>query len=509
MTRAELEQIAREAAAQYNLPVDVFLRLINQESRFKVDALSPKGALGPAQLMPDTAAELGVNREDPRENIFGGAKYLSQLLNQFGEMPLALAAYNAGMGNVKKYGGIPPFKETQNYVKTILGSTDGQPLSATRNDAMVGNMQTPPIFPQQQQQRQGGLRGLLSGFMQPNQTTGLTGPENFAAALDALILPQARMGEQIRARGKQRLAQGSRNETIKQLERMAKDGDPLAMELLAAVKSRAISPADAYKTLLSKKYDMSGDKIRSSVKFQNGAYYVITDKGRKVYNKEGILVPDGPEAAEVLREAELSGIAMEGLTTGITEAAKFQQKSANDAFEKADALTAQITTIDRAIAEIDGGAKRNVILNLLPDITAKAGGLNSALRQMGLDIVSSVTFGALSQSELDIAMSTAYPPNANEQELRVFLAKRKEALEKLRSYTEEAASFLLNPNNTKADWMEIVRSRRDQQASQGMSNPYMGMSLEELNVEYTKYAQMTEIQKTQFRDALKAAEQNQ
>jgi hypothetical protein len=508
MTRAELEQIAREAAAQYNLPVDVFLRLIQQESGFDPSAVSPKGALGPAQLMPDTAKELGVDPRNVRENIFGGAKYLSQQLSRFGQMPLALAAYNAGPTRVARLGRIPNIPETQNYVKSILGSIDGQPLSATRNNAMVGNMQTPPIFPQQQPQRQ-GLQGLLQRFMQPNETTGLTGPENFAQALDALILPEARMGEQIRARGAQRLAQGSRNETIKQLERMAKDGDPLATELLAAVRSRAISPADAYKTLLSKKYDMSGDKIRSSVKFQNGAYYVITDKGRKVYNKEGILVPDGPQAAEVLREAELSGIAMEGLTTGITEAAKFQQKSANAAFEKAEALTAQISTIDRAIAEIDGGAKRNVILNLLPDITAKAGGLNSALRQMGLDIVSSVTFGALSQSELDIAMSTAYPPNANEQELRVFLAKRKEALEKLRSYTEEAASFLLNPNNTKADWMEIVKSRRDQQASEGMTNPYMGMSVEQLNVEYTKYAQMTEIQKTQFRDALKAAQQNQ
>lgn len=218
MTRAELEKIAREAAAQYNLPVDVFLRLIDQESRYKVDALSPKGAYGPAQLMPDTAAELGVNREDPRENIFGGAKYLSQLLNQFGEMPLALAAYNAGMGNVEKYGGVPPFKETQNYLKAILGSTDGQPLSAMRNDAMVGNMQTPPIFPPQQQKQQGGLRGLLQQFMQPNQTTGLTGPENFAQALDALILPEARMGEQIRTRGAQRLDKQRRNKTLEWLK---------------------------------------------------------------------------------------------------------------------------------------------------------------------------------------------------------------------------------------------------------------------------------------------------
>lgn len=252
MTRAELEQIAREAAAQYNLPVDVFLRLINQESGFKVDALSPKGAYGPAQLMPDTAAELGVNREDPRENIFGGAKYLSQLVNQFGEMPTALAAYNAGMGNVRKYGGIPPFKETQNFVKAILGSLDGQPLSATRNNAMVGNMQTPPIFPQQQQQRQGGLRGLLSSFMQPNETTGLTGPENFAQALDALILPEARMGEQIRARGAQRLQTQSRNKTIETLKQRAAQGDKLAAMVLQGLQSGAYDAKTAMSLYMGK-----------------------------------------------------------------------------------------------------------------------------------------------------------------------------------------------------------------------------------------------------------------
>lgn len=251
MTRAELEQIAREAAAQYNLPVDVFLRLINQESKFKVDALSPKGAYGPAQLMPDTAAELGVNREDPRENIFGGAKYLSQLLNQFGEMPLALAAYNAGMGNVKKYGGVPPFKETQNYLKAILGSTDGQPLSAMRNDAMVGNMQTPPIFPQQQPQRQ-GLQGLLQRFMQPSETTGLTGAENFAQALDALILPQARMGAQIRARGAQRLQTQSRNKTIETLKQRAAQGDKLAAMILQGLQSGAYDAKTAMSLYMGK-----------------------------------------------------------------------------------------------------------------------------------------------------------------------------------------------------------------------------------------------------------------
>jgi hypothetical protein len=199
---------------------------------------------------------------------------------------------------------------------------------------------------------------------------------------------------------------------------------------------------------------------------------------------------------------------MEGVSTGTSEAAKFQQKFAAEAFEKAGQISSQIATIDGAIAEIDGGAKRNVILNLLPDISAQAGGLTAALRQMGLDVVSSVTFGALSQSELDIAMSTAYPPNANEVELRKFLVKRRDALKKLRTYTEEAASFLRNPNNTTTMWMDIVKSRRDQQASQGMQNPFAGMRLEQLNQEYLRYPEMTEMEKTQFRDALNAFNQS-
>ena len=251
MTRAELEQIAREAAAQYNLPVNVFLRLINQESGYKVDATSPKGAYGPAQLMPDTAAELGVNREDPRENIFGGAKYLRQQLDRFGEMPLALAAYNAGPTRVARLGRIPNIPETQNYIKAILGSTDGQPLSAMRNDAMVGNMQTPPIFPQQQQQKQ-GLQGLLQRFMQPNETTGLTGAENFAQALDALILPEARMGEQIRARGAQRLQTQSRNKTIETLKQRAAQGDKLAAMVLQGLQSGAYDAKTAMSLYMGK-----------------------------------------------------------------------------------------------------------------------------------------------------------------------------------------------------------------------------------------------------------------
>ena len=91
-----------------------------QESRGRMSAVSVKGALGVMQLMPGTAADLGVRADDLADNIRGGALYLRRQLDRFGSVPLALAAYNAGPGAVMRYGGIPPYRETQNYVANIL-----------------------------------------------------------------------------------------------------------------------------------------------------------------------------------------------------------------------------------------------------------------------------------------------------------------------------------------------------------------------------------------------------
>ena len=114
--------VAKSAARKHDVPEGLFLRLVQQESGWNAKALSEKGAYGLAQLMPATARHLGVDRENPAENLEGGARYLSQQYKKFGSWPLALAAYNAGPKAVAKYGGVPPFKETRNYVRIIWGS---------------------------------------------------------------------------------------------------------------------------------------------------------------------------------------------------------------------------------------------------------------------------------------------------------------------------------------------------------------------------------------------------
>lgn len=119
---ADLDAIFNEAASKYGVDAKFLKAIAKCESDFSTECTSRSGAMGIMQLMPQTAASLGVtNAYDPYQNIMGGARYISEKLTQYnGDKSLALAAYNAGSGNVAKYGGIPPFKETQNYVAKVM-----------------------------------------------------------------------------------------------------------------------------------------------------------------------------------------------------------------------------------------------------------------------------------------------------------------------------------------------------------------------------------------------------
>ncbi len=128
---APFEASITEHARNQDVAVDLVRAVIQVESAFNPTAVSSKGAMGLMQLMPATAIELGVrNPFNPDENIRGGVAYLRRLLDRYdGNVELALAAYNAGMGNVEKYGAVPPFKETKSYVKKITGAAPPKPVN--------------------------------------------------------------------------------------------------------------------------------------------------------------------------------------------------------------------------------------------------------------------------------------------------------------------------------------------------------------------------------------------
>ncbi len=347
----DYRQAARDAARKYGIDPDMFLRLIQQESSFRPDVVSPKGAIGLGQLMPATAQELGVDPTDPMQNLEGAAKYLSQQLKRFGSPELALAAYNAGPTRVARLGRVPNIAETQNYVKTILGegqTTMATPFDRAREEELRQQMlatgmapRTAPRAPlsalQQDrpqaaaapQQRRSGFGGIMDYLGTPSPTTGLSRAEQFAAALDPLILPELRAGEAIRARGAQRQAEARKNRTMEYLATQAAT-DPLAAQMLemaratgdvggavsALMQQRLKGPKDTFKDVQALRKEFTSLSRIKNFSDITEAYTRIIKSAKDpsaagdlalIFNYMKVLDP-----ASVVRESEFAAAAKAG-----------------------------------------------------------------------------------------------------------------------------------------------------------------------------------------------------
>ena len=166
-------------ALEQGIDPELALRVMYEESKGKQSAGSEKGARGLMQLMPGTAEELGVDINDALDNYTGGLKYLKQMTNQFG-LEVGLAAYNAGPGNVEEYQGVPPFKETQNYLRIIAEPFTGNSVEGLLNTGAENFMMNQPVFNEEDVARGRGVRPLT----RPTEI-------EFSAPLTSLT-PQAR-----------------------------------------------------------------------------------------------------------------------------------------------------------------------------------------------------------------------------------------------------------------------------------------------------------------------------
>ena len=170
-TPAQVLAYAAQEAERQGVPVDLVQNMVKVESGGDINAVSPKGAIGPMQLMPATAKDLGVNPNNWQQNVQGGVKYIGQMLAKFEDPRLAVAAYNAGPSNVQKYGDVPPFKETQKYVNKVVGMPDKQ------NDGWGAEISGIPVASQQQTNdgwgdAVSGIGGIPSAQAQPQSFAG-------------------------------------------------------------------------------------------------------------------------------------------------------------------------------------------------------------------------------------------------------------------------------------------------------------------------------------------------
>jgi len=230
-------ELARQKALKYGLDPDLFVRQIQAESSFNPNAVSPAGAIGLGQLMPATARELGVDPNNPDQNLEGAARYMRQQLDSFGDYGLALAAYNAGPSRVQKAGGIPNITETQNYVSKIMG-TGGSAMNANAmgmDGLLAASKEADERYKREQAEkplfRRDTFKDMAADMALAMNEMSLRPSESFTKAINNIK--------------NQRTEKQARNKTVEFMRRSGRD------DLAAAVDGGVLTAKEGYVTMLN------------------------------------------------------------------------------------------------------------------------------------------------------------------------------------------------------------------------------------------------------------------
>jgi hypothetical protein len=394
------------------------------------------------------------------QNLEGGAKYMRMLLDRYnGDYRLALAAYNAGMGNVDKAGGIPTFPETQNYVNAIYGQ---QPAGQQPNTTQQGG----PAVDQYAQQPQ--QKGILSYITDPEKRaklglvlSSLASTPN--AGVQQMLTnkiagfedtrTQNKTAQWLVSKGREDLAQAVAGGMISPKDAIAtvmQAEDPLAKLQLETAKItlqklKTQSDMDPNVQSSAPLPDQSGVVLtmrdgtvqvrtvggevlsgQAAMDFVRTAQENYTTNQQKIYGarREGTL------GADITLGGEAARVAKEGTMAPETAAAYFKQ---------AEMVASSVRNMDAAIQALDEGAQSGIVYDMIPNITVASAELQNAKQRLGLDVIGSVTFGALSAGEMQLAMDTAVPSGLPPEELKTWLRRKRDAQTKMLTALQDAA----------------------------------------------------------------------
>lgn len=219
----------------------------------------------------------------------------------------------------------------------------------------------------------------------------------------------------------------------------------------------------------------STDNVQSSTIKPDGTVVIVTKKGlTRVIGPDGVELT-GQSRVDAVRDAEKFGADVQALRSGARKAGEIGQAEAQKAFTSVGKIRQNLSNLDSAIAALDAGASSGVIASKFPNWKASTIELQNVQRQLGLDVIGSVTFGALSEGELSLALETALPLNMQEQDLKKWLQDKKQAQSKLSDYLSEQARFLSVPGRTIGDWMDRAE-KMGQQTEQPVRQQQMQQS---------------------------------